>query len=92
MILNGKSFIQPNQAKPNKPTNPQPTLTNVNQPRKKPTINVSSPRYAGSVWRSTITVMQLATLDLWSEVRKGFSMVGWLRLVEVKVGLGVKVG
>lgn len=25
-------------------------------------------RYAGSVWRSTITVMQLATLDLWSEV------------------------
>ena len=25
-------------------------------------------RYAGSVWRSTITVMQLATLDFWSEV------------------------
>lgn len=31
----------------------------------------SSLRYAGSVWRSTITVMQLATLDFWSEVLQG---------------------
>lgn len=40
-------------------------------------------RYAGSVWRSTITVMQLATLDLWSEVAIRLYEISPLSLVTI---------
>lgn len=39
--------------------------------------------YAGSVWRSTITVMQLATLDLWSEVAIRLFEISPLSLVTI---------
>eukprot|EP00435_Cladocopium_sp_Y103_P023008 s3041_g5.t1 len=40
-------------------------------------------RYAGSVWRSTITVMQLATLDFWSEVAIALFEISPLSLVTI---------
>lgn len=39
--------------------------------------------YAGSVWRSTITVMQLATLDFWSEVAIALFEISPLSLVTI---------
>jgi len=39
--------------------------------------------YAGSVWRSTITVMQLATLDFWSEVAIRLFEISPLSLVTI---------